>query len=543
MVLFIYGVRKPFLNKRTMNKNLLLALLAIFGVAQMTWAEKPVDVSEMYLQNYKLPYQGVADEALVSGTVAVDGTDVNRFQKLGAPWVVTNGTGDWGTDRTEWYVDMQKKGGALTLTVGWDGMAATIENVKVSQSVTLPAGKYDLSLARAQDWSGASSTFMVVSLGEIPNIEADSASLKADALAYSRLDDATKVSFTLETEKTLNIGLVATFVEEQISSTIGNWRLVQWQEGSNYENLKTLATEASAVTQDQYPVGTAVGEYNEPKRDKFFETLALINEFIQKDENADGVADENATQEEVDAQYNMLRTAWDELEASRVPAARPEFSTDAKTIWYYLKDNRSTSNYLYVGDDGTNGIEARLLYRKELQKVDAEMFKFVRKAEGSEELYIYSKYDESTTVAVDPSTENVIRIMENTENDTWLLEDAKDPIAFVLKAVNQEGNNMLNSFADMSEGIIGFWNDEGKKGDAGSQWLFVNTDGTGVKTVSAIDLGVYVQNRTIVAKDLSAKLNVYNANGQQVNAKTELTPGLYLVQVEGKVGTVKLLVK
>ena len=76
---------------------------------------------------------------------------------------------------------------------------------------------------------------------------------------------------------------------------------------------------------------------------------------------------------------------------------------------------------------------------------------------------------------------------------------------------------------------MGFWSPASD--DPGNDWKFTSTSiQAGIKQVSVTDLGVSVINHRIICKDAAAKLNVHSVLGQKVDAKFELSSGIYLVQ-------------
>ncbi len=66
---------------------------------------------------------------------------------------------------------------------------------------------------------------------------------------------------------------------------------------------------------------------------------------------------------------------------------------------------------------------------------------------------------------------------------------------------------------------------------------------TSVGAEKASDLNIFISNRMVQTTIANAQLIVYNLNGQQLDAKKQLQPGVYIVQVEGLTGAQKVLVK
>ncbi len=226
------------------------------------------------------------------------------------------------------------------------------------------------------------------------------------------------------------------------------------------------------------------------------------------------------------------------------PPVRPKFSTASETYWYRMYDNNTVSNKMYTGNDGS--YSKRLKYSRIWSNTDAELFKFVQKTSGNqEECYIYSHLDETSRISVNPAAANLIQVFNNPANDTWKIYPSKDPGAFCIQSVNTTAaNNLMNSFANSaSGGIIGFWNDD-NAGDGGSQWKFeLKQTTTGIKSVSTTSLGVYTKDRKIYPENPGENITIHDIRGIKLNPDAYLVPGIYFVQVAGKVGTAKVIVR
>ena len=124
--------------------------------------------------------------------------------------------------QTGWHVDLNKGKaapirGTITLTMGWDGFATSIDNAKVYQTVTLPAGKYSFNAHYGQDFTAAKYCFLVANVGtSIP----DTLDL-AEALAYKRFTGISSTSgpitiqFELAEETEVSLGIVASVPEAE----------------------------------------------------------------------------------------------------------------------------------------------------------------------------------------------------------------------------------------------------------------------------------------------------------------------------------------
>ncbi|MHB9055408.1 MAG: hypothetical protein ACYC2P_04545, partial [Paludibacteraceae bacterium] len=210
---------------------------------------------------------------------------------------------------------------------------------------------------------------------------------------------------------------------------------------------------------------------------------------------------------------------------------------------YRIHDNNAGQNKMYVVNDGS--YTNRLKYRSAWSNSNSELFKFVKKTTGNEDnVYIYSKSDETTRISINPATANLIQVFNNPANDTWKIYPSKDPGAFCIQAINTLApDNLMNSFQNsVSGGIIGFWNDD-NAGDAGSQWLFELMMTTNLNDLSMANPDIYTKARRIYSKNPEAKLIVYDTRGLQLNPAACLTPGVYCVKMAGKIGTAKVLIQ
>lgn len=182
-----------------MKKTLLLFCVVLFMDLSASWAQS--DVTSEYLNNYWRPFTSTG-ESLITGTT--------RFQKIASPWIVEGGMGTMGTDYTSWHVDSDKMG-CMTLTAGWDGFAASFDNMKVYQKVTLKAGVYTFLAELPFDVTASAKTFLVVNKGiGLP----DTANV-VNALAFSRLSVANSVLFTLDESMDVSLGVLAGFGDKQ----------------------------------------------------------------------------------------------------------------------------------------------------------------------------------------------------------------------------------------------------------------------------------------------------------------------------------------
>lgn len=301
-------------------KKTLLSALAFWGSMHMALAADPVDVTANFMQNYTAPFATTGETLLGDNT---------RWQILAEPWVTENNLGTPGVDYTAWHVDFQKvpnyptvdgsRSGVLTLTPGWDGFAGTFSNMKVYQVVTLPAGNYEITTYRAQDWSGATGAYFVVAAGTgIPNIADLNTAIGSIQFSKAVAPDwSLSISFKLTTETKISIGAVASYSAAQLCVSLAEFRLMQFP-GINLNPLKSLITKYKGYTTTQYPV---IGTYAEVEWNALQTAIATAEAFV--------ATSDNATEAELDAQIAALTTAGTNLDTK---AALPKLLATAKAM-------------------------------------------------------------------------------------------------------------------------------------------------------------------------------------------------------------------
>jgi len=149
------------------------------------------EVTSVYLTNTQQPF---AKNPSTDGRWAVPtGWDVNDAVKN------HNGYGGWGSD----------DGTVLVMEGGWNWGAAPIINGKISQTVTLPAGKYFFSITTGNNYiTNPSKVFIAAAAGaSLPNIDN-----LGSALASADWQNG-PISFTLTEAAQVTIGIVATIGE------------------------------------------------------------------------------------------------------------------------------------------------------------------------------------------------------------------------------------------------------------------------------------------------------------------------------------------
>jgi hypothetical protein len=172
------------------------------------------DVTADYLTNYRAAFQH--NNTLVNTNVS------NRFYKL-TGWTIENAVTS-GNITTGAHVDTEKSK-CMTFTTTWDGFS-TLNNHKVYQTVTLPAGIYTFTANYHSTWEGqcGDSYVVVDDAKNIPNV----ADLE-NALAYTKMAEkgsamSNKVEFVLTEETQVSLGLLVN-MNGKICMTIESFTL------------------------------------------------------------------------------------------------------------------------------------------------------------------------------------------------------------------------------------------------------------------------------------------------------------------------------
>ena len=161
--------------------------------------EEALDVTSKYLKNYKAPF------STTSG--GVNSANTTRFKKLQtgttrSPWVQENSVAGDGVT-TEFYVDGNKDN-YLTLSTKWDNFADQVQNLKLYQTIELPAGAYELYAVQGSwEWTPISTKTVVAAGTGLPDW--NDIDTEAIASSYSGLS----CKFTLLEPTTVSIGLVS----------------------------------------------------------------------------------------------------------------------------------------------------------------------------------------------------------------------------------------------------------------------------------------------------------------------------------------------
>lgn len=350
-------------------------------------------------------------------------------------------------------------------------------------------------------------------------------------------------------------------VANQLNSYVDAKRIAFWNPGANndpgndwefvellnvgqtdFSALKALTVSSLTMVATAYPSGTELFQYSQPMWDAFVVARTAAIDLVAKEG-----AKPQETQETVDAMVVALQTAIDNLKGSKnLPIT---LSTPEKEYYYTVSDKRGNTSYWYVADqlvdDGAGNMVVsnakRLLFSNTLYSEpdsSAFQFKFVKEA-GS--FLIYCKKYPETALSVSATDGNIIHVDAAAANAKWTLGTTPvsdtDYFTITLDGTTKQMNSFDGRFT------MGFWSPAND--DPGNDWKFTSTLAVqnGIKQVSETDLGVSVINHRIICKDAASKLNVHTVLGQKVDAKFELSSGIYLVQVVGIQGVAKVIVK
>lgn len=298
-----------------------------------------------------------------------------------------------------------------------------------------------------------------------------------------------------------------------------------------YLEFNLFVDKMKEITSSLYPTGTGEGEFSGAMWTAFETQRTAAIEMVKSESGS-----EPSTKTQIDDMVLALNTALDNLNASRnFPVT---FSTADNQIYYTIADRRPTTNYWKVG--AKDAITAQLLITTTLESTNPEyLFRFEKAPGTVDSCLIYSKAYPTTPLAVIGATsDNVISADPLAIPSVWAITRTFDKHPSFSNIVSTTTSELTASYHNAM--FVGFWTPDYE--DVGNDWKFVRSQLSEVKAISATELGVYVLNKKIVSKNPSLKLNVWNIMGQKINTKLELSKGIYLVQVEGKKGTVKLFV-
>ncbi|MEG1728920.1 MAG: LamG-like jellyroll fold domain-containing protein [Bacteroidaceae bacterium] len=167
------------------------------GVFCLNGDSKPSkNVTSKYLTNYKAPFL-YTEEKLSTETSKVFALETETAT---SGWVIENAVSN-DTAKTQWGVRTDKES-SMTCQTGWAGFSENLKDHKVYQSVTLPAGLYELSVTPFERFDVDDSYLVVNKDLGLPSTEN-----KSTSLAYAPL--ATKsVQFMLAEDTKVSLGLL-----------------------------------------------------------------------------------------------------------------------------------------------------------------------------------------------------------------------------------------------------------------------------------------------------------------------------------------------
>ena len=168
------------------------------GIFYLDFESEAKDVTATYLKNYKA--------AFATGSGYVNTTTAGRFKKLAmgttaSPWVQENSVVENGIT-TEFHVDANKAN-YLTLATTHDSFASEVKNLKLYQTVTLPAGAYEFGSWTDRE-SKPSSNYLVAAAGTgLPDYN----DLSSASLGYA--PSSTSCKFVLTEETPVSLGILS----------------------------------------------------------------------------------------------------------------------------------------------------------------------------------------------------------------------------------------------------------------------------------------------------------------------------------------------
>lgn len=193
------------------------------------------DITGEYLTNYAKPFASSAtciNPNLTSRTFALKG------------WTLENAITE-GSIITGAHVDKGKET-CLTVTTKWDGFVSTLNDHKVFQTITLPAGYYSFEAEYDSRYEGqCGKSYLVAAIGNTLPVTAD----LDQALAYTAMKpkgtaSSNKVNFILTEEATVSVGLLVNMSGESCM-TLQRFTLNR----SDVEVFKKSSDVVSSMTQ------------------------------------------------------------------------------------------------------------------------------------------------------------------------------------------------------------------------------------------------------------------------------------------------------
>lgn len=175
--------------------------LGVFAIS----ATSAPDITSKHLTNTKSAFS-------TTGKV-INNTRGTRFMGL-ADWKIENTVSetnkDGATIKTGAHVDANKNND-FAITTGWDGFASKLDDHKVFQTVTLPAGAYTLTANYGEYEGESSNCYLVAAAGtKLPN----TSEISSRSIAYKAMDTKDEASsntlvFFFTEPTTVSLGILA----------------------------------------------------------------------------------------------------------------------------------------------------------------------------------------------------------------------------------------------------------------------------------------------------------------------------------------------
>jgi PKD repeat protein len=166
------------------------------GVFCLNFDNSGKNVTVNYLTNYVMPFRH--SSTYVTGTSRFYGLETGTTTST---WVLDNQV-KVGSVTTGLYVDQQKDY-AMTVATSWDGFSNNLTDHKAYQTITLPAGAYELTTEPYTEFSADGSYLAVAAGAGLP----DTKNLATDAIGFSMLNTKS-LKFILPEEKQVSLGVI-----------------------------------------------------------------------------------------------------------------------------------------------------------------------------------------------------------------------------------------------------------------------------------------------------------------------------------------------
>ena len=187
------------------------------GVFCLNFSGGATDATASYLINYEKSFSETGIGVNPNLTLRTYGLDCWTLQNTITEGSITTGA----------HVDRHKNS-SLTVTTGWDGFAATLNDHKVFQTVTLPAGYYTFTAVYDDYFEGqCGSSYVVAAKGNtLPMTDELDHALAYTAMKPKGQAGSNSVDFLLAEETTVSVGLLVNMSGSQCM-TIQKFTLMQ----------------------------------------------------------------------------------------------------------------------------------------------------------------------------------------------------------------------------------------------------------------------------------------------------------------------------